>query len=165
MSADLREFLLARITEDEGDAQSLGAELRGASWQGGVGTPDRVLAECQAKRRIIELHGDDEDLHDCPPWGRRTDGSEPCLTLSALALPYADHPDYPATCGRCGKPAEGLASIGEQRFCHGDQDDPTCYMRQCWENSGCICPGHFVGSVGSPSLRHRSDCPLHGDPS
>jgi hypothetical protein len=51
----------------------------------------RVLAECDAKRRIAELHfprssnpnicNEDEDVL-------------PCETQRLLALPYADHPDY-----------------------------------------------------------------------
>ena len=47
--------------------------------------PARVLAECQAKRRIVERyaylyeHGDSGDMR----WA-----------LPLLALPYADHPDH-----------------------------------------------------------------------
>lgn len=60
--------------------------------------PARVLAECEAKRAIAELH---EDLLDEDQGGNlRSDGCYscdapwPCSTLRALALPYADHPDY-----------------------------------------------------------------------
>ena len=36
-------------------------------------------------------------------------------------------------CGFCGQPATGLASIGETRYCHGDDDkEPTCYERAQW---------------------------------
>lgn len=61
----------------------------------------RVLAECEAKRRIVELHSgahicwtsdydwDDPDEHAA---GEGTGG--PCLTLRYLALSYTDHPDY-----------------------------------------------------------------------
>ena len=35
-------------------------------------------------------------------------------------------------CGRCGEPAKGYATIGEQRYCH-DEPDPTCYMLASWE--------------------------------
>jgi hypothetical protein len=38
--------------------------------------PTRVLAECRAKRQVLEACGDDEQVLRC------------------LALPYADHPDY-----------------------------------------------------------------------
>lgn len=35
----------------------------------------------------------------------------------------------PDKCARCGKdPADGHAYIGDARYCHGDYDDPTCYM-------------------------------------
>lgn len=55
--------------------------------------PVRVLAECEAKRRIVErwevaylsLNYDEFDL-----WVHKAAG----FTLGALALPYADHPDY-----------------------------------------------------------------------
>lgn len=34
-------------------------------------------------------------------------------------------------CGWCGKPATGLASIMDVRFCHGDDDpEPTCYQKE-----------------------------------
>jgi hypothetical protein len=79
-----------------------GVNLRGAQRQ--MREPQivfdarRVLAECDAKRRITEQHGNvvpgdtaterklnfcDDDLHQAP-----------CPTLRLLALPYADHPDY-----------------------------------------------------------------------
>jgi hypothetical protein len=70
---NLTEFLLARIAEDAARAEDL--ESR------------RSLADCEAKRRIVRMHQ--------PPticgWDCR-DGR--CPTLRALALPYADHPDY-----------------------------------------------------------------------
>ncbi len=48
--------------------------------------PARVLAECDAKRHIIELQR--SDLRDDPQdW-------EADEVLRLLALPYADHPDY-----------------------------------------------------------------------
>lgn len=55
-----------------------------------------------------------------------------------------DQPTAPGeTCGRCGtNPARGFATIGTTRYCHGDAwegddllDEPTCYMRQSWDNS------------------------------
>lgn len=61
--------------------------------------PARVLAECAAKRRIVERHGAlDED--ECPGCGAYLDGTwrtgpgELCPDLAALASVYADHPDY-----------------------------------------------------------------------
>jgi len=44
----LTEFLLARIAEDEADVPTLGYTMHL--------TPERRLAECEAKRRIVELH-------------------------------------------------------------------------------------------------------------
>lgn len=62
--------------------------------------PDRVLAECDAKRRVIELHTD-HDVHECVPtmqvWPDLDTIPEvpiPCPTLRLLALPYADHPSF-----------------------------------------------------------------------
>ncbi|MDQ8040629.1 DUF6221 family protein [Cellulosimicrobium sp. XJ-DQ-B-000] len=51
--------------------------------------PERVLAECESKRRIIE-HEEArpaKDYRPLPP-----DADTPVLRL--LALPYAHHPDY-----------------------------------------------------------------------
>lgn len=60
--------------------------------------PDRVLADCDAKRRIVEWHRE-ETLPDGVP--TRTglcdicmNWSWPCDTLRLLALPYADRPGY-----------------------------------------------------------------------
>ena len=46
--------------------------------------PERVLAECEAKRRIVRRH----TLCDDTSFG------EPCEDLRDLAVPYRDHPDY-----------------------------------------------------------------------
>ena len=79
---DVKEFLLARIAEDEEHAGRF-VDL----FPEGDMAPlfRRVLAECAAKRAIIEAH----DLDD-----RRTDlhVSEPLLGI--LAAVYSDHPDY-----------------------------------------------------------------------
>lgn len=123
--SELTEFLEARIADDESAAQM----ASGPIWRLGHRDdgyffvaaesmaiasaprtedrahiarhdPARVLAECQAKRRIVELHMPD---HEC------TDGStnypgvfagDPalgmtvCPTLVALASVYAGHDDY-----------------------------------------------------------------------
>jgi hypothetical protein len=61
--------------------------------------PARVLAEVEAKRRIIAEHADGED-HECEPrfgeidWTTGRQHLLPCPTLRLLALPYADHEDY-----------------------------------------------------------------------
>jgi hypothetical protein len=109
----LPEFLEARIAEDEAgprnwlEARRIPMEDRVAGrvgiplqyGTGGVDTewvvdPARVLAECDAKRRIVELH-DGEAVHGCPVAPDETVWTEgPCPTLRTLALPYANHPDY-----------------------------------------------------------------------
>lgn len=122
----IAEFLLARIAEDEHAAQRaldqpLGYRWRTLSWlteanreHGQRHDPARVLAECEAKRRIVELHWPDlsgpgtwvqPPFGYCPTCGEdycEADGTAvrpeaPCPTLRLLALPYADHPDFDAT--------------------------------------------------------------------
>jgi len=108
------EFLLDRITEDEAVARgALDRVTR--SWGGweefadfGVSAessahvlrhhPERVLAECEAKRRIVELHA---GAHECSVYAKGevdncawVESDDTCSTLRLLALPYADHPDY-----------------------------------------------------------------------
>jgi len=122
---DLSDFLLARIADDERAAQSEWdwmIERHGPDfWSTGEGavmdsewsletdrdatlhvSPRRVLAECGAKRRIVELHREEliERLDDEFP-GTPYDAlcvvdndDFPCTTLRLLALPYAEHPDY-----------------------------------------------------------------------
>ena len=80
---NLSEFILARVAEDEAVAQE------GGQWDGGmeiawrdvggiseslvIGT-DRVLAECEIKRQLVNL-------------------TIPHV-LRILALPYCNHPEY-----------------------------------------------------------------------
>jgi hypothetical protein len=120
----LTEFLLARIAEDEERARRA-ADVDGAAellaalptplFEGlRAAFPARVLAECEAKRRIVAEHEmttirettTAKGTYHWPAYCRRCtmDGEyadisrepreEPCVTLLALALPYADHPDY-----------------------------------------------------------------------
>jgi hypothetical protein len=104
----LTEFLLARIAEDEAVARG----SQGAGWATGsvrmvsqpAGTehwtpaapgwvlvePNHVLAECEAKRRVVER---------CAPDDRTAAQLVAVASLASdvlrlLALPYADHPDY-----------------------------------------------------------------------
>lgn len=112
----LTEFLLARIAEDERavephrgymDWVPLGAIESGDGYAECSISAPRVLAECEAKRRIIGEHtyppGEFTALiTTCPRCVDHNDGqgtrghdlSIPCPTLRMLALPYADHPDY-----------------------------------------------------------------------
>jgi hypothetical protein len=106
---ELTDFLLARISEDQAAARA--APTDGAliwSDNGWVPPPwskARVLAECESKRRIVELHEealierlDDEFPGDsCDALCGVDNDDFPCATLRLLALPYADHPDYDPT--------------------------------------------------------------------
>jgi hypothetical protein len=84
----LAEFLLACIAEDEAEiaAGFDFAALDSSGWMGhaaGWGR-ERALAECEAKRRIVEKCTESYPLNvDEGPW-----------ILRELALPYADHPHY-----------------------------------------------------------------------
>ena len=55
--------------------------------------PARVLRQCEAIRRIVEEHGDDEWCNVCYDYKPM---DAPCLTLRALGSFWSDHPDYPA---------------------------------------------------------------------
>jgi len=121
----LTEFLLARIAEDEAVAQE-------ATWQSehysvfsylwaedgrhvARHNPARVLAECEAKRRIVESYLAERSRRDIYQSAEsravEDDGTDlmgqaqarrasaaGCrgleIAVEALSLPYADHPDY-----------------------------------------------------------------------
>lgn len=89
MSDDLVEFIRARLDEDEQRAPLAGQimRLRAATSKFG----DRLLTEIKAKRRLLDylVALEDKALND--NWWN-LDTTEPLLLL---ALPYADHPDYP----------------------------------------------------------------------
>ena len=124
---DLTEFLLARIAEDEEDARkampgpwtSDGGVYAGHptnevvdyAYEGNADhiarwDPARVLAECEAKRRIVEEHKGSWSCSVCLDYmdsdeGPGGDSCEtvvmkdwPCPTLRLLSLPYADHPAW-----------------------------------------------------------------------
>ena len=89
----LTDFLLARIAEDEEAAEGVNRgrwNSRVARLDGDLYAlvsrqhPARVLAECEAKRRIVE-HCDYDHLALSP--------GDPYV-LQLLALPFASHPDY-----------------------------------------------------------------------
>jgi hypothetical protein len=108
----ITEFLLARIAEDEADAADIqsGRADYGATEFNPDETimrqtdPARILAECKAKRAIMEIHkiqqvSEDSPLRSddewtCPfcdedRWPRGV-----CGTIRAIASVYSDHPDY-----------------------------------------------------------------------
>jgi len=117
----LTDFLLARIAEDEERASRTsyywneGPDLLDHIETHHVDLTARVLAECEAKRRIVALHRParfidvsigvnstvclichfaNEHYPDAEGIPRLMQELHPCGTLRYLALPYADHPDY-----------------------------------------------------------------------
>lgn len=135
VSLPITDFLLARYAEDEAVAREAMTEIDRARYLATVdvealrnssrlsigdrmdevvATPGRVLADIDAKRRILARHQEyvgpvvagrgeimsygcnecvadgwaDAESHEesCAPW--------PCPTIRALATVYADHPDY-----------------------------------------------------------------------
>jgi len=115
----LTEFLLARIAEDEAIARDCIKLAIGAwshmlqipyqqGWEAERATahadqwhPHRVLAECAAKRAIIQEHpmmpaGALMTERHCAGYEEEAISRDwwPCPTLRALAIPYAEHPDY-----------------------------------------------------------------------
>jgi hypothetical protein len=103
---DIAEFLLARIAEDEAEVKFV---VESSGWMLDVHedpsdeTPPvltistaRVLAECEAKRRVVKEHRQvkGESACRCCFGGFTSPGKWPCTTLQLLATPYIDHPDY-----------------------------------------------------------------------
>lgn len=101
----LTTFLEARIAEDEALADRVALDYPGAGdWES---LKDRVLAECKAKRAIVEWHEStvregEKFCAECGPPETEVylyaPGTMhyPCPTLRALASVYADHGDYRA---------------------------------------------------------------------
>lgn len=98
------EFLLERISEDEEAANGVNRGLfnsRVALFPGDLYPlvirqhPARVLAECKAKRRIVEdfeiLNRDHRVTHDPTTEARRFQAR---IAMARIAEVYADHPDY-----------------------------------------------------------------------
>lgn len=106
MSQTITEFLEARITEDEYEAEVCLAQYRrgeGGSSRRWV----RQLAECAAKRAIIAAHPIVDNVVEvstrvkwgfacetCFSYGDLVEDHGYCDTLRALAAVYADHPEY-----------------------------------------------------------------------
>lgn len=85
----LTDFLLARITEDEAELRDARIEDMPEWWAPTAWSRERGLAECEAKRRIVAMHGE-----LCFGNGDRGAGDE---VLEHLAQVYSDHPDYDPT--------------------------------------------------------------------
>jgi hypothetical protein len=105
----LTEFLLARIAEDEAAARRAGI-MPGVGWEYEpdptpapllLVAPARVLAECEAKRRIV-AHLASAPVYvgtfgsSVPSFIPGTPGTNESASyvLALLAMPYADHPGY-----------------------------------------------------------------------
>lgn len=84
-------FLSSRIAEDESDARLVATLGFDPHVLPGPHHPDRVLAECEAKRRIVEVFDAYRFEHDTDHDAGFIAYREVC---QSLALPYADHPDY-----------------------------------------------------------------------
>lgn len=84
----LADFLLARIAEDEAAAGL--AQPGRHRW-----SRDRILAECEARRRIVEefaqVHADYQVARTPTLEGQRFGLLK---AVAFLALPYASHPNY-----------------------------------------------------------------------
>lgn len=113
---DLAVFLLARIADDESLARQAGDhaldDLAGATAAARINrmqfahfhhwSPSRVLAECEAKRRIIDKHRHMDDVveveyeseHMEDGWQSEAKADALEYAMRCLALPYADHADY-----------------------------------------------------------------------
>ena len=106
MSGDeLAAFVLARVAEDEASARGSVADAGTGrtlgvppEWLHGVAA--RVLAECEAKRRIVESAVRDlakADARDADQIVRSFSAGAAFVahnTLLTLAAVWADHPDY-----------------------------------------------------------------------
>lgn len=113
----LTEFLLARIAEDKASARQIPTAFEwskgGREWtrvqrhedmptnmlilsRVSETAPDpRVLADCNAKRRVIEeanLHGRQNQCYIA--WGEGQDCEVADVFMAEMAALYADHPDY-----------------------------------------------------------------------
>ena len=96
----ITEFLEARIDEDEAHASSGWSRLGDSRWETTNDgqdflTPSAVLAECAAKRAIVELADQVEtmDYQITNEWGGGLEGTGDNI-LKALAAVYKDHSDY-----------------------------------------------------------------------
>lgn len=101
---DVVRFLLARLDEDEHEAQAAVRYWAGVRVESATPAEDahiarhnpaRVLAEVAAKRAIIRGFLTEDDKS--PPWqswGEDSEFSAVMWSIQHLAIPYADHPDY-----------------------------------------------------------------------
>jgi hypothetical protein len=96
----LAEFLLARYADEEAVARDAEGWFQSTDWtssraaeHGELWDPARVLAECEAKREIVEAWRHESRGRDGIP--ARTPVAGALLwVMKQLAQPYSDHPDY-----------------------------------------------------------------------
>ena len=93
---NITDFLLARIEEDEADAQADAMEMGRSSVSIQFDcatqarfTPARALAECASKRGLLTLFRTGVKFEVAA--GETTGWISP---LIIMAIPYRDHPDY-----------------------------------------------------------------------
>lgn len=97
---DLATWLMGRIAEDEAEARywTCDCAIEGFPLRHGSRCEERVKAECESKRRIVEIHRphDYGDLIACEVCADLSGEVEPwpCPTLRYLAMPYADRDGY-----------------------------------------------------------------------
>lgn len=113
---DIAAFLNARLGEDDAVAEGMKRATLSITYQDRIGpafhdrfTPDALIADIAAKRKLLGAHRVDKKgrCKTCARWTTDTtdDGHKldrvayegveaPCLTRRLLALPFADHPDY-----------------------------------------------------------------------
>lgn len=92
----IAEFILARVGEREADVVTAGDVIDCEYATGLHLLPHEVKAECEALRRIVQLHP--QNLNSCDTCtnmdyvGLVDDW--PCPTMKAVASIWADHPDF-----------------------------------------------------------------------
>jgi hypothetical protein len=94
----ITEFILARIAEDEREA-NVSLDLYA---EGGTTSKRRwirVLAQCKAMRQIVDLHHEYIGVcgHCVDIAGKHQREAWPCETVRTLAAIWSDHPDYDDT--------------------------------------------------------------------
>lgn len=105
----ITEFLKARIDDDEARVEFVRPFIPDEGNQGEYIDPARILAECEAKRQIVQMHRPKTILRihkpgapieEIPVCAYDTDEDShgwidyPCDTLRILAEVYRDCPDY-----------------------------------------------------------------------
>ena len=92
-TTDLVRFLLARIEDDAAQAKRHNRDVaNGKSPAPALCSPDRIRAECEAKRQVIGTLQQLLVLRDQP--FEKAIRHQAIYMLRALAIPYADHVGY-----------------------------------------------------------------------